>query len=102
VDATVAALPALHTLSLRRNTIGTAITPPPPQQQQQGRQQQPLARELFERTSVVVLNLEGNCIDKVALMEMAGVAAFMERRERAKDKGLKGGAMLTLSLCGLD
>jgi hypothetical protein len=89
--ASIALLPKLKTLSLKRNALGTG-----PQHQQA------LAAELFTDTAVVVLNLEGNHFTKAQLLDMQGVSTYMERRQSAKDKNLAGGALLDLSLCGLD
>ncbi|CAM9638475.1 unnamed protein product, partial [Chrysoparadoxa australica] len=92
VEAYVAEMPKLKTLSLRHNKIGA---------QAFGRQS--LAAALFTSSQVEVLNLEGNLLDKQALLAMDGVNAFLERRLKAKNKNIHGGAHFTdLSICGLD
>lgn len=48
------------------------------------------------------LELAGNILDKADLVAMEGVDAFLARREKNKNKNLQGGALQTLSVCGLD
>eukprot|EP00903_Cladosiphon_okamuranus_P018570 g17093.t1 len=64
--------------------------------------QQAISQGLFADSSVESLELAGNIMDKTDLMRMEGVAAFLARREKNKNKNLQGGGMLTLSVCGLD
>ncbi|CAM9752860.1 unnamed protein product, partial [Discosporangium mesarthrocarpum] len=64
--------------------------------------QQSLARELFANSTVEVLELQGNPLTKPELMHMDDINLFLERRERNKNKNLQGGALLQLSVCGLD
>ncbi|CAM9454290.1 unnamed protein product [Phaeothamnion confervicola] len=104
VGAEVTALMGLKRLSLRRNRIAATV----PRAAAggggggSGGREQSLCRELFEATAVEVLNLEGNPLDKPQLMAMEGVAAFLARREKLKNRNLQGGAALSLSVCGLD
>lgn len=63
---------------------------------------QAISQRLFADSSVETLELAGNILDKSELVQMEGVEAFLSRREKIKNKNLQGGALLTLSVCGLD
>lgn len=63
---------------------------------------QAISQKLFANSNVDSLELSGNILDKSELVQMAGVEAFLSRRENNKNKNIQGGALVTLSLCGLD
>jgi len=64
---------------------------------------QPIPPEVFRDTSVVDLNLHGNRLTSTQLNELFdGYHDFLERRKKIKSKGIDGGALTDLDVCGLD
>ena len=54
-------------------------------------------------TQVDTIDLGGNPgLTKAQVLEFEGIQAFIERRKKAKDKSLQGGAMTDFNLFGLD
>jgi len=58
--------------------------------------------EVFQKTSLIHINLAGNNLLKADVMSFIGVDEFLQRRLRNKDKNLFGGAMVDHSLFGLE
>lgn len=63
---------------------------------------QSISQALFTVSAVESLELAGNLLEKNELVAMAGVDVFLTRRQKHKNKNLQGGALLELSVCGLD
>ena len=89
-------LKKLKSLSLRNNEIKVSST------NFSSKNPQPLPHSLFTDTAVVDLNLEGNNLTNTQLNLFEGFPKFLERREQIKTKGIYGGALTNLSVCGLD
>jgi len=83
----------LKSLSLESNQITSSSRSGTPQT---------LPAGLFTSTCLHDLNLKGNPLQKRELMDFDGFEKFLERREGVKKKDLDGGAMVNLTLCGLD
>jgi len=62
---------------------------------------QPLPASLFKNTELVDLNLHGNPMTYTSLSSFEGFDTFLERRKGVKTKGLTGGAMTDMDVCGL-
>eukprot|EP00602_Paraphysomonas_sp_CaronLab_P002407 CAMPEP_0185034884 /NCGR_PEP_ID=MMETSP1103-20130426/25232_1 /TAXON_ID=36769 /ORGANISM="Paraphysomonas bandaiensis, Strain Caron Lab Isolate" /LENGTH=192 /DNA_ID=CAMNT_0027571713 /DNA_START=255 /DNA_END=833 /DNA_ORIENTATION=+ len=64
---------------------------------------QSIPAELFLETIVDHINLEGNTgLTKADVLKFEGIDAFLERRQKGKDKTLYGGALTDFSLFGID
>lgn len=92
----MAKLKKLKSLSLKNNSITVEST------NFSSRNPQPLPAELFTDTPLTDLNLHGNKLTNTALNEFEGFHEFLERRQKIKTKGVYGGALTNLSVCGLD
>jgi len=92
----MAKLKKLKSLSLKNNSITVEST------NFSSRNPQPLPAELFTDTPLIDLNLHGNKLTNTALNEFEGFQQFLERRQKVKTKGVYGGALTNLSVCGLD
>lgn len=89
-------LKKLKTLSLRNNYIqvnSTKFSESNPQ---------PIPASLFVDTLIIDLNLHGNKLTSTQLNEFEGFDVFLERRKKVKTKNLYGGALVNMSVCGLD
>jgi len=89
-------LKKLKSLSLQHNNIfvqSTAFSETNPQ---------PLPASLFVETVIIDLNLAGNKMTNTQLNEFDGFEAFLGRRQTLKSKDIHGGALVDLSLCGLE
>jgi len=93
----IGALKKLKSLSLKNNSISVESTNFHPT-----RNPQPLPAALFTETPLTDLNLAGNKMTNTALNEFDGFEKFLERRQKVKTKGVYGGALTNLSVCGLD
>lgn len=82
-------LTKLKVLSLKNNYI--QVTDP-----------QPIPATVFEDTSLIDLNLHGNKMTSTQLNEFEGFDAFLSRRKKKKTTALVGGAMVNMSVCGLE
>ena len=84
-------LTKLKNISLKNNFISKKVD-----------DQQSISAELFTHTSAEEINLQGNRLTKDDLMKFDGVEAFLNRREKNKNKLLQGGGMLDFSVFGLE
>jgi len=66
------------------------------------REGQSIPSELLISTPLERLDLKGNPLRQVEIMSFDGIDVFLERRREGKDKALQGGAMVDMSLFGLD
>lgn len=89
-------LKKLKVLSLKNNKIRVTST------MFSAKNPQPLPKSLFTDTPLIDLNLHGNKMTNTQLNEFEGFAAFLERREKIKTKGLYGGALTDTDVCGLE
>lgn len=87
-----ASLQRLKKISIRRNRIG---------QYAAGGEAQSIHADVFIRSNVEAINLEGNALSKALVMRFEGVDKFLERRKKAKDKNILSGAATDLDLFGL-
>ncbi len=87
-------LPTLKSLSLQNNNLTYDEHAPSIAQS--------LPSHLFTESPLQDLTLTGNPLLKRELMEFEGFDAFLSRRQKLKKKDLDGGALTSLSLCGLD
>ena len=86
----------LKALSLRNNYIqvkSTSFTDANPQ---------PIPASVFEDTLLIDLNLHGNPMTNTQLNTFEGFDAFLERRKKKKTTALTGGALVSMSVCGLE
>mmetsp|Transcript_21300 Transcript_21300/g.35140 ORF Transcript_21300/g.35140 Transcript_21300/m.35140 type:complete len:274 (+) Transcript_21300:94-915(+) len=86
----------LKVLSLRNNYIqvkSTNFTDMNPQ---------PIPASVFEETLLIDLNLHGNPMTNTQLNEFEGFDIFLERRKKKKTTALTGGALVNMSVCGLE
>jgi hypothetical protein len=79
----------LIVLSLRSNTHNTLFAPAIP-------------ASVFQDTLLIDLNLHGNPMSNTELNEFEGFDAFLDRRKKKKTTALTGGAMVNMSICGLE
>jgi Leucine-rich repeat (LRR) protein len=79
-------LMALRSLKARRNNIGKSGIP----------------SQVFIRTSLVHLALDGNPLTAKDVYGIDGVQVFLERRKGSKDKDLQGGLLIDHSVFGLE
>lgn len=89
-------LTRLKVLSLKNNHIqvtSTNFTAANPQ---------PIPAAVFENTSLIDLNLHGNPLTNTQLNEFEGFILFLERRKKKKTTALTGGALVNMSVCGLE
>jgi len=93
----VGSLSKLKALSLQNNCItvhsSTVYSEKNPQ---------PIPASVFRDTLIVDLNLKGNSMTSTQLNEFDGYHDFLERRKKIKSKGIDGGALTDLDVCGLD
>ena len=89
-------LKKLKALSLRNNhiQIQTSVF--------SVRNPQPIPSVLFTETPIIDLNLHGNKMTNTQLNEFEGFQAYLERRQKVKNKNIYGGALTDLNVCGLD
>lgn len=64
--------------------------------------EQSIPKDLLASTPLERLDLKGNHLQQADVMSFEGVDAFLERRKGIKNKAIQGGAMIDLSLFGLD
>lgn len=86
----------LKALSLKNNYIqvkSTNFTAANPQ---------PIPASVFLDTLLIDLNLHGNPMTNTQLNEFQGFAAFLDRRKKKKTTALTGGALVNMSVCGLE
>ena len=89
-------LKKLKALSLKNNYIqvkSTSFTHTNPQ---------PIPASVFQDTLLIDLNLHGNQMTNTQLNEFEGFDTFLERRKKKKTTALTGGALVNLSVCGLE
>lgn len=89
----ISKLTKLHTISLAHNKL---------QKVSISTGQQSIPRALFLMISLQALVLTGNPLTKAEVLEMDGMEEFLVKRKILKDKTIQGGAMVDLSLFGLD
>ena len=92
----VGQLKKLKALSLKNNYIqvkSTNFTHANPQ---------PIPASVFQDTLLIDLNLHGNQMTNTQLNEFEGFDIFLERRKKKKTTALTGGALVNLSVCGLE
>jgi hypothetical protein len=88
-------LAQLRHLSVRNNKIGRLAAT--------DSSKQSIPASIFTATQIDNLVLTGNPeLTKAIVLEMKGASAFVERRRKSKDRALHGGALLELSIFGLD
>lgn len=72
------------------------------QRMARSREDQCIPKELLASTPLERLDLKGNPLRQADVMSFEGVEAFLERRKGVKNKAIQGGAMIDMSLFGLD
>ena len=80
----------LKALSLRNNYIQYGVNP------------QPIPTSVFEDTLLIEFNLHGNPMTNTQLNEFEGFDTFLERRKKKKTTAISGGALVNMSVCGLE
>ena len=102
-DNTIVSLPEavgsllkLKVLSLRNNHISVHST------KWSDKNPQPLPETLFANTPLIDLNLHGNPMTNTQLNTFEGYDKFLERRQKVKTAAIVGGALTSLTVCGLE
>jgi Leucine-rich repeat (LRR) protein len=90
-------LSKLKTLSLKSNQISSDVK----KRHNADTNPQPIPEPVFTKTALIDLNLHGNPMTYTALAQFDGFDSFLERRKGVKSKGISGGAMTDMDVCGL-
>lgn len=90
----ICALTKLKKISLARNRFTKVSSTRP------GEQSIPAA--LLQNSALDHIELAGNAITKADVLKFDGIDKFLERRQALKDKNFSGGALMEVSLFGLD
>lgn len=86
----------LKALSLRNNYIQVKST------NFSSANPQPIPASVFRDTLLIELNLHGNPLSNTQLNCFEGFDEFLERRKKKKTSALSGGALVDMSVCGLE
>ena len=86
----------LKALSLRNNYIQVKST------NFSSANPQPIPSSVFRDTLLIELNLHGNPLSNTQLNGFEGFDEFLERRKKKKTSALSGGALVDMSVCGLE
>jgi len=90
----ICALTKLKKISLARNRFTKVSS------QRPGEQSIPAG--LLQNSALDHIELAGNAITKAEVLKFQGIDKFLERRQALKDKNFSGGALMEVTLFGLD